>query len=114
MGTLFRFCIGSLKQANNVEYIKTAESLQKNKKLLTDEEGLRDLGQVVVWIYTYTFIKIKIELLAIVLSLESSPILWGSIFVCYEWMISFTSEIYLQPNSQYFLYKTLQTHRQTS
>ena len=57
-GTLFRFCIGSLKSAKI-----TAESLYH---LLADKKGLHDLGQVVVWIiYPYSYI--YLQLLVIVL-----------------------------------------------
>ena len=48
---LSRFCIGSLKSANSVGNINTAESLteqyQTESNWLADEKGLRDLRQVV-------------------------------------------------------------------
>ena len=55
-GDPFHFCYGTLKSANSVGKINTADSLQKNwKQLLAEEKGLHHLGQVVIGLYIYTY-----------------------------------------------------------
>ena len=53
------FFIRSLKSANSVRNISTAESLKRiESSLLSDGKALHHLGQVFFWIiiYTYTFV----------------------------------------------------------